>query len=144
MSTETSRREGTRGTDGTLFPPLRLPAILVAAPGIAVRRLQRSAAHRNARPHLAMLGLPVGIIAASLTQPLCVVPLLVCAWWWTPRRWGWEWTTVAGRGLIGTEWALIGVNALAAFSNQTLFVGACWLLAAVALGLASHVVRLRG
>lgn len=91
-----------------------------------------------------MLGLPLAITAACMTQPLLVFPLGVCAWWWTPRRWGWEWTAVMGLGLVGTEWALIGANAIAAFPAQRLIVEVSWVLSAAALGLVSYFVDRKG
>ena len=91
-----------------------------------------------------MVGIPLAMVAACLTQPLLVVPLMVCAWWWAPRTLALEWSVACGRGLIGTEWALIGANALAAWPGRTLLVGTCWAASALALGLMAHAFRLRG
>lgn len=90
-----------------------------------------------------MVGIPLAIIAGCLTQPLVVLPLVVCASWWAPRTFAIEWTVACGRGLIGTEWALIGINALVAFPNRTLLVGTCWICSAFALGAMAYLFRLR-
>lgn len=126
------------------LPSPGLPADLRHFAAAAITAIGHGIAGRRARPHLAMLGIPLAIIAGCLTQPLVVFPLIVCAWWWAPRTLAIEWTVVCGRGLIGMEWALIGINALVAFPNQTLLVGTCWACSAFALGAMAYLFRLRG
>jgi hypothetical protein len=98
---------------------------------VAARRIQATAplARRQSRPLVALVGIPLAMIAALLAQPLCTVPLVVCAWWWAPHDWGWEWLVGVGRGLIGFEWAYMGASALAVFADNRLVVGAVWIAA---------------
>lgn len=97
--------------------------------------LVRRAAARTARPRLGMLGIPLAITASLLTQSWwCLPGLIICAWWWAPRRRGWEWIVAVGRGLIGAEWALVGSSALARSPNDVWLVGALWAASAGVLG----------
>jgi hypothetical protein len=86
-------------------------------------------ARRQSRPLLGLVGIPLAMIAALLAQPLCTVALVVCAWWWAPHDWGWEWLVAVGRGLIGLEWAYMGASALAAFADDRLVVSGVWVAA---------------
>ena len=89
---------------------------------------------RRERPRLAMVGIPLAVVAALLSDVWWALPVLVCgAWWWAPRDWGWEWLVAVGRGLIGLEWAYMGVGALAAFPADRLVVGFVWAGLPVAL-----------
>ena len=94
------------------------------------------AAARRTRARLGMLGVPLAI-TASLMAGLwwTVLPLTLCAWWWSPRNTGWEWVGAIGRGLVGTEWALIGSSVIVNFPHHLLIVGALWSLGAGLLGL---------
>jgi hypothetical protein len=98
---------------------------------------------RQARPRLGLLGVPLAI-TASLMAGLwwSLLPLTLCAWWWTPTYTGWEWIGTVGRGLIGAEWAFIGSNAIVTFPHDMFIVGALWSLGAGLIGLGgSAVVR---
>jgi hypothetical protein len=97
--------------------------------------LARRADTRAARPHLAMLGVPLAITASVLSQPLCVPPLAACAWWWAPRRTGWEWIGALARGAIGAEWALVGSGALAAYPGHRAAVAIAWIASTALVGL---------
>jgi hypothetical protein len=88
-----------------------------------------------------MLGVPLAIIACLLANPLMTPLALVAAWWWSPRDRGWEWLVAIGRGVIGTEWALLGANGLAAFPQDRLAVVLCWVQGAAMLGVLSVVAR---
>jgi hypothetical protein len=96
-------------------------------------------AQRKVRERRAMVTVPLALAAALMTSLWLLVPLLIaCAWWWAPSAWGWEWLEAVGRGVLTTEWGLVGGGALAAFPTARLAV----LLAWVALPLA--LVALRG
>jgi hypothetical protein len=96
--------------------------------GTTARRLLSTEADaRSARPRIGMLCVPLAMIGALVAgQWWAVAPLVVCAWWWTPRTWGWEWLSAVGRGAVGAEWAYIGASALASFPRARLIVGVVW------------------
>jgi hypothetical protein len=105
-------------------------------------RARASADARQTRPRLANVAVPLGIAASIMSEQwLALLPLGVCAWWWAPRKRGWEWASAIGRGLITAEWALVGAYALGAFPGQRAIVGATWVLAAVLLAVGAKLVR---
>jgi hypothetical protein len=119
--------------------------VLRRASTVAWLRLVVTAASRRTRAHLGMLGVPLAITASLMAGVWwTVLPLALCAWWWTPRYTGWEWVGAVGRGLVGAEWAFIGCNAIVTFPHHLLIVGALWSLGAGLLGLCgSEAVRQR-
>ncbi len=97
---------------------------------------------RRSRLRLANVAVPLAITAAIVSsQWWAVVPLSVCAWWWAPREWGWEWAVAVGRGIIAAEWALIGAYALGAFPDKRAIVGVGWVLAAALLAVSAKLAR---
>lgn len=90
-----------------------------------------------------MLGVPLALIACFLANAWLTPIAVVCAWWWSPRDLGWEWVAAVGRGVVGTEWALLGANALAAFPHDRLAVALVWVQAAATLGVLSVMARPR-
>ena len=123
--------------------PFRSPAVVVAAVCGSARsflaRARAAASRRASRPHLAYLGIPLAMVATLLTVPIFSPALIVCGWWWAPRDWGWEWLVVAGRGLLGLEWALVGLNLLADFPNSRVINGLAWTTAALVIGGIAHI-----
>lgn len=117
---------------------INLTDMLRRVPTNARAFLARRADTRVARPHLAMLGVPLAITASALSQPLCVSPLAACAWWWAPRRSGWEWVGALARGAIGAEWALVGSDALAAYPGARAAVAMAWIAGAALVGLLGY------
>jgi hypothetical protein len=103
----------------------------------ALVRMQLSkATARQARARLGLLGVPLAVTASLMAGVWwTALPLTLCAWWWSPRNTGWEWVGAVGRGLVGTEWALIGSSAIVNFPHDLLIVGALWSLGAGLLGL---------
>jgi hypothetical protein len=96
-------------------------------------------AQRKVRERRAMVTVPLALAASLMCGVWVLVPLLgACAWWWAPSAWGWEWLEAVGRGVLTTEWGLVGAGALAAFPTARLAVLCVW----VALPLA--LVGLRG
>jgi hypothetical protein len=83
---------------------------------------------------LAYLGIPLGIVASFLAAPIWAPAFIAYGWWWAPRDWGWEWLVVAGRGFIGTEWAIVGVSLLAEYPNDRLAGGVVWVTFAFVIG----------
>jgi hypothetical protein len=113
---------------------------------LAIVRMQLALADaRQTRARLGMLGVPLAITASFVAGLWwAVLPLALCAWWWTPRHTGWEWVSAVGRGLVGAEWAFIGCDAIVTFPRHVLIVGALWSLSAALLGLCgSEAVRQR-
>jgi hypothetical protein len=105
---------------------------------IALDRGLTMVATRPTRARLGMLGVPLAIVAALMSgQWWALLPLALCSWWWSPSSWGWEWLAATGRGLIATEWALLGAGSLAAFPGQRLTVGAAWVMLPVVLAACS-------
>jgi hypothetical protein len=113
--------------------------------GAAVQvRIGRAVSSRAARPRIAMLGVPLSVVAAVVSGAwLMVVPLALGAWWWAPRDWGWEWLVAVGRGLIGAEWALVGSDALARYYDHLLVIGTFWCVGAALLGVCGAGVASR-
>jgi hypothetical protein len=108
----------------------------------ARHRVWSSADARQMRPRLANVAVPLGVTAAIVSEQWWVlVPLGVCAWWWAPRDSGWEWALAIGRGLVTTEWALVGAYALEAFPDKRAVVGAGWVVAAVLLAASAKLAR---
>ena len=102
---------------------------LVDALRSAVVRLRvlTTGATRQARARLSMLGVPLAIVAALMSGLWwATLPMVVCAWWWTPHSRGWQWLNAVGRAAIGTEWAYMGASALAAFPDDRLAFGTVW------------------
>lgn len=82
---------------------------------------------RQTRPRLASVAVPLAVAASLIAaQWWALLPLGVCAWWWSPHRLGWEWLNAIGRAAIGTEWAYMGASALGAFPDDRLVIGVAW------------------
>jgi hypothetical protein len=110
-----------------------------------VRMQLAKATARQTRARLGLLGVPLAITASLMAGVWwAVLPLTLCAWWWSPRYTGWEWIGGVGRGLVGAEWAFIGCNAIVTFPHDMFIVGTLWSLGAGLLGLCgSEAVRQR-
>ncbi len=110
---------------------------------LALGRSLTVLATRPTRARLGMLGVPLAMVAVMMAGFWwAILPLTVCAWWWSPSSWGWEWLVAVGRGLIALEWAYMGAGSLAAFPGQRLTVTAVWIglpLALTTSRLASHL-----
>lgn len=101
----------------------------------------RLVGHRSSLPRLAMLGVPLGIAAALLSEHfLLAIPLAVCAWYWAPKG-SVYWLVALGRGIVTTEWAQLGATAFATYPGRWLSVGAAWASAPLLLTLANAPVR---
>lgn len=107
----------------------------------SIDRRKRAAAARTARPWFAGIALPLAMVAAFLSEPLFVVPLVACIWWWAPR--GLWWLDFCGRGLVGTAWALLGSSALQTWPDDRLAVGFWWITSALVLAAASKAMARR-
>lgn len=117
-------------------------ARLAAHAHVARIRTRGYVRSRDERKHLAMLGIPLAVVAALLSeQPWMVLPLTACAWWWAPRDWGWEWLVAIGRGVIATEWAALGSSALATWPRQRALVATVWIAPVAMLLLAAAIRR---
>lgn len=91
-------------------------------------------AQRKVRERRAMVTVPLALAASLMSGLWVLVPALVaCAWWWAPSSWGWEWLEAVGRGVLTTEWGLVGAGALAAFPTARLGVLWVWVALPVAL-----------
>ena len=98
-----------------------MPAMIRLAVGC------RSAAVRRSRPLLAMFGIPVVLAVAFLAEDnWAVIPLAFCAWWWAPQQPRWYWLIAIGRGIVATEWTVLGNDAFTAFPDQAMEVGLLW------------------
>lgn len=126
-------RDSRRHTRETFVDPF---VVLGQALALVRLRLATTATSRRQRARLGMLGVPLAIVAALVSERWwTILPLTLCAWWWAPQDTGWEWVGAVGRGLVGAEWALIGSSALARFPDHVLLVGVFWLLGAGLLGI---------
>lgn len=90
-------------------------------------RASTRAARRKSRPSLALIAVPLALIAAELSAPVCIPALVACAWWWTSRESPWLWMSAALRGALGGEWALLGADALRGYRDQAALVGTLWI-----------------
>jgi hypothetical protein len=101
------------------------------------------AAHRTERPWLALVGLPLEMIATALTGQWIAWPLLVAlSWWWTPL-WRWSWALTLQEGIFGAEWAYAGATALGTFHARRLMIAAPWIGVPVLLAIAAARNRYR-
>ncbi len=97
---------------------------------------------RVERPLLALVCVPLVMIAATLTGLWCVLPVLVIeSWWFSPSRllspnWRWSWVLAVEEGIFGTMWAFAGATNLAAFRDHTLVVGGIWAAAPAVVAIA--------
>jgi hypothetical protein len=92
-----------------------------------------------------MITVPLAMTATSLlvlwwTWP----PLLLCAWWWADRGSRWTWVMAAEAGVLGTQWAYLGVYALGSWPTQLLAVGISWASYPLLLALVCWHGRRRG
>jgi hypothetical protein len=117
----------------------------VAAIGRARTHVGRNLHERTARPWTAMITVPLAMTATSLlvlwwTWP----PLLLCAWWWSARSSRWTWVMAVEAGVLGTQWAYLGVYALGSWPTDLLLVGIAWTAYPLLLALVCWRVRRRG
>jgi hypothetical protein len=103
---------------------------------VSTEQLLDRTAVRAVRARLALVGVPLVMVAALLkNQWWALVPLASAAWWLAPSEWGWEWLMAVGRGLLAAEWAGVGAGALAAFPDNRLDAGVVWIALPAALAL---------
>jgi hypothetical protein len=99
----------------------------VTAVGSAQLRATQYLRGRKAHPWTAMITVPLAMTAAMLlvlwwTWP----PLLLCAWWWADHTTRWTWVVAVEAGLLGTQWAYLGVYAVSSWPRELILIGACW------------------
>jgi hypothetical protein len=117
--------------------PLRVTDIRAAA----AAWLHSEWAARSDRPWLAVVAIPLAMVATVLAGEWWTVPpLLACAWWWSPR-WQWTWVVACEQAMVGALWAYLGAINLASLPSHRLAVGAVW--AGFAGALAFSGARLR-
>jgi hypothetical protein len=133
-----SDRAGAPRESSTLAEPM---AWLASRATSLVRELVAATGRRKAQPYLANLGIPLALVASFLAMPGLVPALIACGWWWAPREQRWEWLVVAGRRLVGTEWALLGVNLLAAYPDYRLVGGYIGVYAALGVAWLAYLSR---
>lgn len=108
----------------------RFLAGVIAAAGVASQQLLnalRATGPTKRWPYLTGIGIPLAIIAAFFSAPLLLIPLIVCAWAQARPDSRWHCLVVIGRGVIGVEWALVGVNLLGAFPQYRIACAILWL-----------------
>jgi len=101
----------------------------------------RSWSKRKSRLWLAWVAVPLAMNAAGLTDLWWLwLPLLGLAGLWSPS-WRWNWVLTLQLGIVGTEWAYVGVSALVAWRTQRALVGTIWAASALAIAMASIANR---
>ena len=111
----------TRRGSTELLPPLATTGRLLEI------RARRTLGARRTRPRLALLGIPLAIVAALMAnQWWAVLPLTICAWWWSQRDWAWYWLLALLRGIAGFAWATVGVSALSTWPDVDPVTGTVW------------------
>ena len=102
-------------------------------------------APRRRCPYLAALGVPLAMTAAILMMmPLGVIcALILCAWWFSPGQSRLEIIAIVGRALVGTAWALMGINLLIAFPHDRIQAGLVWAYSALVMASVAHNARPR-
>ena len=103
----------------------------------------RLAARRD-RPYLALVALPLAMVAATLAFPALLVPLAFLCWWWGPSDWPWAWLLGIVEACFGVQWAVTGAYCLAAFPRHTVLVGLLWALYALLVAGAGALGRWHG
>jgi hypothetical protein len=117
-----------------------LAAIAEGAHAAAVARVRAGIATRTRRPKLGMTGVPLALCAALLGGAWwALAPLAACAWWWAPQDLDSAWIRAVGRGVVATEWAAVGADALAAAPRDIEDVGAMWIGAALVMAVIARI-----
>ncbi|MHB1777561.1 MAG: hypothetical protein ACYCU7_16460 [Acidimicrobiales bacterium] len=84
---------------------------------------------RHHRPWLALVAVPLAVVAAVCTfQFWLVIPLLALSWWWAPVDWPWGWLLAVLEACFGVQWVYSGAIFLDGFPNQRIVVGTLWAL----------------
>lgn len=90
--------------------------------------LESVLSRRHDRPWLALVAVPLAVIAAFLSlQFWAVLPLIVVAWWFASNAWAWTWFLAVVEACFGIQWAMLGAASLASFPRHRLVVGVCWM-----------------
>jgi hypothetical protein len=102
--------------------PLRVADIRAAV----VTWLRKEWAARVTRPWLAVVAVPLAMLAAVLVGLWWTwLPLLVGAWWWSPGS-RWTWVVACEEAIVGALWAYTGAINLASLPSHRLVVGTVW------------------
>ena len=92
------------------------------------RSLARALTARRGRPWLALVAVPLGMVAATVALQLWWdVPLALLAWRWAPADDPHAWLLGIMEACFGVQWAYIGATCLAAFPTHQLLVGILWI-----------------
>ena len=119
------------GTVSTLRRLVAAPARLSSLFGPV---LARALTLRHGRPWLALVVVPLGMVAVTMALPLWWdVPLALLTWWWAPAADPWSWLLGVMEGIVGVVWAYVGVDLLAAEPQDSFIVGLPWVAFAVIL-----------
>lgn len=87
------------------------------------------AARRHHRPWLALVAVPLAVVAAVCAfQFWLVVPLFVLSWYWAPADWPWGWLLAVLEACYGVQWVYLGAAFLDGFSADRIVVGFLWAL----------------
>lgn len=112
-------------------------------PTLPTITLSSIAAHRRERAWLALVGIPLALIAAALSgEWLACPPLLAASWWWT-KSWRWSWVLALEEGAFGAQWAYTGATGLALFRAERTLVAIVWVAIPAALAVAARRNRER-
>lgn len=130
----------------TVVPPVRRTGRGTVRRSVDVRaaltEALRVVAARKPLPWLGLVGTPLAITAALASDVWwALVPLGVCAWWWSPRVWGWEWLVALQTGAVGAAWATLGAVSLGTWPQHRAVIGAVWIGSAVVLAAVSAAGR---
>ena len=83
---------------------------------------------RQDRLWLALVAIPLALVAAVLSfQFWLLPPLIVLDWWWASKEWAWTWLAGIIEACWGIQWAFLGTTFLAAYPAQRLVVGGLWI-----------------
>ena len=83
--------------------------------------------HRQERPWIALVGIPLEAVAVAIAglwfyELILIIPLL----WLSPWEESWIWILGVEEAAFGIQWAYIGVYALMTWSHAIVIVGLLW------------------
>ncbi len=113
---------------GTVSALRHLAAVVGRLSSLLRPLLARALTLRRGRPWLALVVVPLAMVAATVALQLWWdIPLAMLTWWWAPADDPWVWLLGILEACFGVQWAFIGATCLANFPTHRILVGVIWI-----------------